>query len=129
MKHENLTQEIIKIYYEIYNELGYGFLEKVYQNSFYLALKAAGFDVEAQVKINVWFRGKVVGEYFADLLVDDTVIIELKAHENLLPEHESQLVNYLRGTDKEVGLLFNFGPKLSFKRKVYDNEFKPNLKW
>lgn len=128
MKHEELTDRIIKIFYEVYNELGYGFLEKVYQNAFYLALKQAGFDVKAQVPIKVWFRAVAVGEYYADLVVNDLIIVELKAHECLLPEHEAQLLHYLRGTDKEVGLLMNFGTKAQLKRKVYDNDLKPNLK-
>ncbi len=128
MKHEALTEQIIKIYYQVYNELGYGFLEKVYQNAFFLALKQAGFEVEAQRKIKVWFRGVEVGEYYADLIVSRAVILELKADETLVKEHEAQLLNYLRGTDIEVGLLFNFGKRAEFRRKVYDNDLKPNLK-
>jgi len=128
MKHEILTEQIIKIFYQVYNELGYGFLEKVYQNSFYFALLDAGFKVEAQVKIPVWFRGQEVGVYYADLIVNDMVILELKAHECLLAEHENQLLHYLRSTDKEIGLLLNFGTKPAVKRKVYDNHLKPNLK-
>jgi len=124
MKHSLLTQEIIKVFFDVYNELGYGFLERVYQNALYLALKNEGFRVQPQARIKVWFRGTEVGEYFADLVVDDTVIIELKAVEHLLPEHENQLLNYLRGTDKEVGLLLNFGPKPTICRKVYDNALK-----
>ncbi len=128
MKHEALTEQIIKVFYQVYNELGHGFLERVYQNSFYLALKQAGLEVEAHKKIKVWFRGVEVGEYFADLVVNKLIIIELKAAEALVDEHEFQLINYLCGTEMEVGLLFNFGKKPSFKRKVYDNSFKPNLK-
>ncbi|GAB4492831.1 MAG: GxxExxY protein [Saprospiraceae bacterium] len=128
MKHEALTEQIIKIYYQVYNELGYGFLEKVYQNAFFLALKQAGFEVEAQRKIKVWFRDTEVGEYYADLIVSQSVILELKADEALVKEHEAQLLNYLRGTDIEVGLLFNFGKRAEFRRKVYDNDLKPNLK-
>lgn len=128
MKHESLTEAVIKIYYQVYNELGYGFLEKVYQNAFYLALKQGGFMVEAQRKIKVWFRNVEVGEYFADLVVNDLIILELKADEALVKEHEAQLLNYLRGTDMEVGLLFNFGKKPEFRRKVYDNELKPNIR-
>jgi GxxExxY protein len=103
-------------------------LEKVYQNSFYLALKQEGFYVEAQKQIKVNFRGVEVGEYYADQIVNDKVIIELKAAEVLIDENEAQLLNYLRGTNIEVGLLFNFGKKPTFIRKVYDNEFKSNLK-
>ncbi|MBK6995045.1 MAG: GxxExxY protein [Lewinellaceae bacterium] len=128
MKHELLTEQIIKVYYQVYYELGHGFLERVYQNAFYLALKQAGLEVEAHRKIKVWFRGVDVGEYIADLVVNKLIIIELKAAEALIDEHEFQLINYLRGTDMEVGLLFNFGKKPSFRRKVYDNRLKPNLK-
>jgi len=128
MKHESLTEQIIKVFYQVYNELGHGFLERVYQNSFFLALRQAGFEVEAHKKIKVWFRGIEVGEYFADLVVNNLVILELKAAEALVEEHDTQLINYLRGTDIEVGLLFNFGKKPTFRRKVYDNAFKPNLK-
>lgn len=128
MKHEELTKQIIKIFYQVYNELGYGFLEKVYQNSLYLALKQEGLEIDAQRKIKVWFRGYEVGEYFADLIVNDLIILELKATETLLDEHETQLLNYLRGTEIEVGLLLNFGKKPEIRRKVYDNDLKINVK-
>lgn len=128
MKNEGLTKQIIGVYYEVYNELGYGFLERVYQNAMFIALRNAGLKVEAQKKITVHFRGVEVGEYFADLVINDMVIIELKAVEVLVEEHEAQLLNYLRGTEMEVGLLFNFGKKPEIRRKVYDNELKPNLK-
>ncbi len=124
MKHDELTQRIIKVYYQVYNELGYGFLEKVYQNAMFIALREEGLEILAQRKIDVWFRGYKVGEYFADLIVENLVIIELKAAECLLEENEAQLLNYLRGTSIEVGLLFNFGKKAEFKRKVYDNHLK-----
>lgn len=127
MKHQQVTDIIIQIFYQVYNELGFGFLERVYQNAFYIALKQAGLEVDAQRKIKVWFRGFEVGEYFADLVVNNLIIIELKAVETLVEEHEAQLINYLRGTDIEVGLLLNFGKKPQIKRKVYDNNLKPNL--
>ncbi|MCA0364276.1 MAG: GxxExxY protein [Bacteroidetes bacterium] len=126
MKHDDITQRVIKTFFQVYNELGYGFLEKVYQNSFYLALKQEGLEVEPQKRIDVWFRGNKVGEYYADLIVENLVIIEIKAVEYLLAEHEAQLLNYLRGTDIEVGLLMNFGKKAEFKRKVYNNNLKGN---
>lgn len=126
MKHDDITQRVIKTFFQVYNELGYGFLEKVYQNSFYLALREEGLEVETQKRIDVWFRGNKVGEYYADLIVENLVIIEIKAVEYLLPEHEAQLLNYLRGTDIEVGLLMNFGKKAEFKRKVYNNDLKGN---
>ncbi|MCP9754670.1 GxxExxY protein [Lacihabitans sp. CCS-44] len=124
MKHDELTKRIIKVYYQVYNELGYGFLERVYQNAMFVALKQEELEVVAQKKIDVWFRGYKVGEYFADLVVEGLVIIELKAADYLVEENEAQLLNYLRGTNIEVGLLFNFGKKADFKRKVYDNNLK-----
>jgi GxxExxY protein len=128
MKHEELSQKIIKVFYQVYNELGFGFLERVYQNAFYLALKQENLDVEPQKKIKVWFRGFEVGEYYADLIVNDLIIIELKAAECLVEEHEAQLLNYLRGTGIEVGLLLNFGKKPEIRRKVYDNDLKNNIR-
>jgi GxxExxY protein len=127
MKHEAITNRIIKVFYQVYKELGYGFLEKVYQNSLFLAFREEGLFVEAQKQIKVYFRGIEVGEYYADFIINDSVIIEIKAVETLAAEHEAQLLNYLRGTDKEVGLLLNFGKNPEIKRKVYDNELKPNL--
>jgi GxxExxY protein len=122
--HQELTDKIIKTFYDVYNELGYGFLEKVYQNSMFLELIARGFFVEAHKQIKVYYKGKVVGEYYADLVVNGVVILELKAHECILQAHENQLINYLRGTDKEVGLLLNFGPKPEFRRKAFTNSRK-----
>ena len=103
--HKDLTDAIINTYYAVYNELGYGFLEKVYQNSLYLELQAKGFSVEAQKQIKVYYKGIAVGDYYADLIVDGLVILELKAADAIVEEFELQLLNYLRSTDKEVGLL------------------------
>ena len=122
--HKELTDQIIKTFYDVYNELGYGFLEKVYQNSMYLELRARGFKVEAQKQIKVYYKNAVVGEYYADLVVNDLVILELKAVDWIVEDFEHQLLNYLKGTDKEVGILLNFGPKPEFKRKVFSNERK-----
>ncbi len=122
--HKELTDAIIKVYYSVYNELGYGFLEKVYQNAFYLELKSHGFDVIAQQQIKVFYKESLVGEYYADLIVNDLIIIELKASEVLVLENELQLLNYLRATDKEIGLLFNFGKKPEFRRKIFTNDKK-----
>ncbi|MBK9224658.1 MAG: GxxExxY protein [Flavobacterium sp.] len=119
--HEELTNVIIKTFYEVYNELGYGFLEKVYQNSLFLELKNKGFKVEAQKKISVYYKGIEVGEYYADLIVEDLVILELKAAEYIVKDFENQILNYLRSTDCEVGLLLNFGKKPEFKRKIFEN--------
>ena len=122
--HKDLTDKILRTFFDVYNELGFGFLEKVYQNSLILELKSRGFHVEAQKQIKVNFKGFEVGEYYADLVVDEMIILELKATEFIVPEFESQLINYLRGTDKEVGLLLNFGIKPEFKRKVFENSRK-----
>jgi GxxExxY protein len=122
--HSELTDRIIKAFYKVYNTLGYGFLEKVYENSLALELRRLGLRVEQQQPVDVFYEGDMVGEYFADLTVEDVVILELKAAEALHESHEAQLVNYLRATEMEVGLLLNFGPKPQFKRKVFMNDNK-----
>jgi len=122
--HDKTTSVIINAFYKVYNELGYGFLEKVYQNALYLELLSQGLECKAQHQINVYYGNKKVGEYFADLIVDDCVILELKAAESLCEEHEFQLINYLKATDIEVGLLLNFGQKPQYKRKVFTNKNK-----
>jgi GxxExxY protein len=122
--HKELTESIIKTFYSVYNELGFGFLEKVYQNSLYLELKARGFQVEAQKQIQVYFKGIPVGLYYADMVVNNSIILELKAAECVVEDFELQLINYLRATDKEVGLLLNFGKKSEFRRKVFENSRK-----
>ena len=122
--HKELTDEILSAFYDVYNELGYGFLERVYQNSLYLELRTRGFQVEAQKPIKVFYKGYEVGEYYADLVVEDLVILELKAAEFLVKEFEYQLINYLKGTNMEVGLLLNYGKKPEFIRKVYANNRK-----
>lgn len=122
--HEELTDVIIKTFYEVYNELGYGFLERVYQNSMYLELKNKGLHVEAQKRIEVFYKGIAVGQYYADLLVEDLVILELKAADCIVTAFENQIINYLKGTNCEVGLLLNFGTKPEFRRKVFENNRK-----
>ena len=124
MLHGELTNKIIGAFYKVYNTLGYGFLEKVYENSLKIELRRLGLKVEQQKNIKVNYEGYEVGEYFADLIVNDDVIIELKAAQSICEEHEAQLLNYLRATDKEVGLLFNFGKEAKFIRKVYSNKNK-----
>jgi GxxExxY protein len=109
--HKDLTDSILKTFYEVYNELGYGFLEKVYHNAFYIELKNKGLNVVSQKQIDVFYKGLKVGEYYADLIVENKVILELKAAEYVVEEFEIQLINYLRGTDCEVGLLLNFDKK------------------
>lgn len=125
--HQELTEVIIKTFYEVYNELGYGFLERVYQNSLYLELKNKGLNVEAQKKIIVYYKGIKVGEYYADLVVEDLIILELKAADCIVMEFENQILNYLRGTDCEVGLLLNFGTKPEFRRKIFENSKKVRI--
>ncbi|HEY0075784.1 MAG TPA: GxxExxY protein [Abditibacteriaceae bacterium] len=124
-RHGELTGEIIQAFYAVYNRLGYGFLEKVYENALIVELQSRGFQVEQQVPINVYYNAVVVGEYFADLLVNGCVIVEIKALEKLCEEHSAQLINYLKATTIEVGLLFNFGPQPETKRKIFDNFRKP----
>jgi GxxExxY protein len=122
--HSQLTGLIIKAYYNVYNKLGYGFLEKVYENSLIVELEKFGLKCEKQKAIKVYYDEVNVGEYFADLVVNYSVIVELKAAESLIEEHEAQLVNYLRATDIEIGLLLNFGKEAQFKRKAFSNKFK-----
>ena len=127
--HTELTGSIIKAYYQVYNELGYGFLEKVYENAMCIELRKLGMKVIQQMPIAVYYSGEVVGEYIADLLVDDLVIAELKAARTLNPDHEAQLLNYLKATRFEVGLPMNFGVKAEFKRKAFNNDRKGSLAW
>ncbi len=127
-KHSGVTDLIIKAFYTIYNTLGYGFLEKVYVNAMVIELGKLGLHAAHEVAIQVSYAGQIVGEYFADLVVANSVLVEVKAARTLAPEHEAQLLNYLKATPVEVGLLLNFGPKPEFKRKVFDNARKPNLK-
>lgn len=122
--HTETTDLIIKAYYRVYNKLGYGFLEKVYENALAHELRLQGIWCETQVPIKVFYEGEEVGNYFADLVVDDRVILELKAAEQILVEHEQQLLNHLKATKMEVGLLLNFGKKPQFKRKLFENQFK-----
>ncbi len=123
-KHSELTKKIIKAFYNVYNKLGYGFLEKVYEKSMVIELSKMGLKSERQYPIKVFYDDKNVGEYFADIIFEDSVIIELKAAENIALEHETQLINYLKATDIEVGLLLNFGKEPQLKRKVFSSEFK-----
>lgn len=123
-KYSELTDLIIKAYYIVYNKLGYGFLERVYENALLIELSKLGLKCIKQKPISVYYDGLIIGEYFADIIVNDVVIIELKAAESLCTEHECQLVNYLKATDIEVGLLLNFGKKPEFKRKVLTAEYK-----
>ncbi len=128
-KHADVTDKIIGAHYTVYNTLGPGFAEKVYENALALELHKNGCRVETQKPIDVYYAGQRVGEYFADMVVNDVVIVELKAVKTLLKEHEAQLIHYLKATTIEVGLLFNFGPEPQFRRRVYDNDKKGALSW
>ncbi|MBF8282217.1 MAG: PDDEXK 3 family protein [Anaerolineales bacterium] len=123
-KHSEITEQIIAAFYTVYNTLGYGFLEKVFENALVIELRRRGLRVVQQMPITVYYTGEVVGEYFADLLVADLVIVEIKAVKALLVEHEAQLLNYLKATPYEVGLLLNFGPKPEHKRRAFENTRK-----
>ncbi len=120
-KYSEITEKIIKAFYKVYNTLGYGFLEKVYENALLIELLEIGLSVEKQMKIKVYYIDQEVGVYYADLIVEECVIVELKAADSLCEEHEFQLINYLKATEIEVGLLLNFGKKPEFKRKVFTN--------
>lgn len=124
MLHGDITDLIIKAFYKVYNTLGYGFLEKVYENAMRIELSDLGLSVLQQKNIKVFYGTDQVGDYFADLLINGLVIVELKAAESICEEHEAQLLNYLKATDIEVGLLLNFGKEPKFKRKYFTNDKK-----
>jgi GxxExxY protein len=124
LKHEAISEKIIGVFFDVYNELGYGFLESVYEKSMLVALKAAGLLAECQVPIPVWFRGVQVAGFFADILVEGKVMLELKAARAIDKAHEAQLLNYLKATEIEIGLLLNFGQRAEFRRLLFDNERK-----
>ncbi|MDD5530596.1 MAG: GxxExxY protein [bacterium] len=118
--------EIIEIFYRVYNKLGYGFLEKVYENAMMIEFKREGIPAKAQTPIKVYYDDReIIGEYTADILVDDKIMVEIKAIKKLAEENEAQLLNYLKATNVEVGLLFNFGPEPEIKRRAFDNSRKP----
>lgn len=124
LKYSELTERIIGIFYDVYNELGYGFLESTYSSAMVVAMIEAGMHIDQEFPVPVWFHGKKVGQYFADLIVDRKIILELKAAKNLDSAHEAQLLHYLRATEFEVGILFNFGSRPQFRRLLFDNERK-----
>ena len=129
LKHLEVTKLVLKAFYTVYNELGYGFLEKVYENSLAIESAGLGLNIAQQVPIEVYYKEQKVGFYEADLVINDAVIVELKSVEQLMDRHEAQLLNYLMATRFEVGLLLNFGPKPTFKRKAFDNSRKGKLSW
>ena len=124
MLHESITDQILKGFYKVYNTLGYGFLEKVYENALLIELHSMGMAVSQQHPIAVYYGDEIVGEYFADLLVNEKIVVELKCAEKLRPEHTAQLTNYLKATKNEVGLLLNFGHDPEFKRIIFSNHKK-----
>ena len=124
LKHSEITEKIIGVFYDVYNELGYGFLESTYAAAMILALEQDGLSAARQVAVPVWFRGRKIGPYFADLIVERCVVLELKAARTIEPAHEAQLLHYLRATDVEIGLLLNFGLQPQFRRLIFDNERK-----
>jgi GxxExxY protein len=124
MKHHEVTDRIIQAFYKVYKSLGYGFLEKVYENAMVIELRKETLNITPQSPIKVYYDEQIIGEYYADLLIDNKVIVEIKAAKCLAPEHEAQLLNYLKATDIEVGLLLNFGPQPEIKRKIFDNPKK-----
>ncbi|MBI5185098.1 MAG: GxxExxY protein [Nitrospinae bacterium] len=124
LQEKETTEIILKCFYEVYNELGHGFLESIYEKAMCIALKEYGLDVETQKEISVSFRGNIIGNFRADLIVNHSVIIELKAARSIDTMHEAQLLNYLKATPIEIGLLLNFGKKPEFKRFIFDNSRK-----
>ncbi|MBL7095371.1 GxxExxY protein [candidate division KSB1 bacterium] len=119
LKHKEITEKIIGAFYNVYNELGKGFLESVYENALKIELELANLKVSSQENINVKYKGIIVGEFRPDIIVNDSVIIELKAISTLRKEHEAQILNYLKATEIEVGILLNFGDTPKFKRFIY----------
>lgn len=129
LKHKKVTDKILGAFYKVYGNLGYGFEEKVYENPPGLELRRAGLQADQQQPIEVYYEGETIGTYFADLLVANSVLVELQSVRTLTSDHEAQLLNYLKATSYEVGLLLNFGPKPTFTRKAFDNSRKGSLAW
>lgn len=128
MLHRELTSRIIGCFYEVYNTLGYGFLEKIYENAMMIELGRQGLSCQQQIRIEVLYTGEIIGDYYADILVENAVILELKAAKSIAEEHENQLINYLKATPVEVGLLLNFGAKPEMVRKIFTNDRKIALR-
>lgn len=124
LKHAGLSSDIIQCFYEVYNELGRGYLESVYQNAMMVRFREKFIPAEKEKNIDVYFHEQIVGKFRADIVVDNRIIIEIKAVKAIIEEHEAQLLNYMRSTDIEVGLILNFGDEAKFSRKVYDNDRK-----
>jgi GxxExxY protein len=124
LKHSELTEKIIGVFYDVFNELGHGFLESTYAEAMVVALEESGLSTALEVPVPVFFRARKVGQYYADLIVEGVVLLELKATRTLDSAHEAQLLHYLRATEVEVGLLLNFGLRPQFRRLLFDNERK-----
>ncbi len=124
LKYRDITEKIIRAFFDVYNDLGPGFLESVYRESMMIALRDAGLQMEREVHIPVWFRGQRVGDFRGDLLVNSVVLVELKTARTFEEAHQAQLLHYLKATDIEVGLLLNFGPRAQFKRLIFENSKK-----
>ena len=129
LKHQDVTEAVIKAFYAVYNTLGPGFSERVYHRALAIELRHMSLAVVSEMPIAVFYRGESAGEFFADLVVNDCVVLELKAVKELTDEHEAQLLNYLKATRYEVGLLLNFGPEPKFERRAFDNSRKGSLAW
>lgn len=125
LRHGATTRAVLAIFFNVYNELGSGFLESIYQTALTHALTEGGHRCRREAPVEVRFRGVVIGRHFTDLIVDDCVIVEMKAARKLLPEHRAQLLHYLRATSIEVGVLLNFGPSPEFHRLILTNDRKP----
>lgn len=128
-KHSDVTELILKSFFQVYRRLGYGFGERVYENALAIELRRASLVVQQQPEFQVHYDGHLVGSYCADLVVNEVVMVELKAATQFAAEHEAQLLSYLKATRYEVGLLLNFGPTPEFKRRVFDNDRKGSLDW
>ncbi len=118
-RYSDLSENIIAAAYNVHNELGQGFLEKVYKNALAIELEVKGIKCKMQVPLTVKYKDRVVGEYYADIIVNEKIVLEIKAVRTLNPSHELQLVNYLKATEKNVGLLVNFGKSVEIKRRVF----------
>jgi GxxExxY protein len=124
LRHSDLTEKIIGILYDTYNELGHGFLESTYKEALAVALEESGLSVAREIPVPVWFHRRKIGQYCADLMVEGVILLELETVRTLESAHEAPLLHYLRATEIEVGLLLNFGLRPQFRRLLFDNERK-----
>jgi GxxExxY protein len=129
IKHKEVTNLLIKAFFQVYNTLGHGFIEKVYEKAMAVEARRLGLTVKRQLPIKVYYCDTIVGEYYPDLSINDVVLVEIKAIDKLMTRHDAQLINYLKATTYEVGLLLNSGPKADFRRRILDNHRKGDLSW